>query len=68
MPINRYLPIQDFLVAYPSFSRTGTYECLKRKELSAKKFGGKTLIDTESADVLLEKLPEYKAQSQGERK
>jgi hypothetical protein len=52
---------------YP-FSRTRTYEFLKYGKLKANKLGKQTLIDCESADVLLKELPQYKSQTSGDQK
>jgi len=60
----KYLPIKEFVERYP-FSRTHTYELLRKGKLKASKLGKKTLLNTESADELLASLPEYKAQTGG---
>mgnify|MGYP002784265155 CR=1 FL=1 len=48
---------------YSGLSRTALYEALKRKAISARKAGRRTLISFADLDAYLAGLPEYRAEA-----
>lgn len=57
----KYMRISEFTKEYP-VSRTRLYELFNQKKIKAKKLGGQTLVDCESADNYFATLPAYKGQ------